>query len=126
MTGEIVRFPPGSSKPTTFVAAGVNVGTAGVMVDAKRNVLWACAVDLSFQTPSALRAFDLRTGALEASYEMPDGGVCADITLARGDVYVTDTLLGRIVRLTGIGLIVLVASRSPCGRPIRTSPAGRR
>jgi hypothetical protein len=34
-----------------------------------------------------------------ASYPIPDGGVCADIALARGDVYVTDTLLGRILRL---------------------------
>ena len=72
------------------------------MVDPKRDVLWACAVDLSFQTASQLRAFDLQTGALVASYAMPDGGVCADIALARGDVYVTDTLGGRIVRLTGI------------------------
>jgi sugar lactone lactonase YvrE len=32
---------------------------------------------------------------------VPDGGLCADIALARGDVYVTDTLGGRIVRLTG-------------------------
>jgi sugar lactone lactonase YvrE len=103
VTGEIVRIPPGLSEPKTFVVAGVNVGTAGVMVDPERGVLWACAVDLSFQTASKLRAFDLRTGALEASYTMPDpdGGVCADIALARGDVYVTDTLLGRIVRLMG-------------------------
>jgi sugar lactone lactonase YvrE len=101
VTGEIVRFAPGSTEPTTFVADDVNVGTAGVMVDAERNVLWACAVDLSFQTASELRAFDLRTGALEASYTMPDGGVCADIALARGDVYVTDTAGGRIVRLSG-------------------------
>ena len=100
VTGEIVRFAAGSSRPMPFVAPDVNVGTAGVMVDAKRGVLWACAVDLSFQTASELRAFDLRTGALEASYAMPDGGVCADITLARGDVYVTDTGGGRIVRLT--------------------------
>jgi sugar lactone lactonase YvrE len=102
-TGEIVRFAPGSSEPTTFVADAVNVGTAGVMVDPKRDVLWACAVDLSpiAPTPSALRAFDLETGALVASYTMPDGGLCADIALARGDVYVTDTLGGRIVRLTG-------------------------
>jgi sugar lactone lactonase YvrE len=100
VTGEIVRLAPGSSEPRTFVADDVNVGTAGVMVDEERNVLWACAVDLSFQTASELRAFDLRTGALEASYTMPDGGVCADIALARGDVYVTDTLGGRIVRLT--------------------------
>ena len=99
VTGEIVRFAPGASTSTTFVAPGVNVGTAGVMVDADRNLLWACAVDLSFQTPSQLRAFDLRTGALEASYTIPDGGLCADIVLARGDVYVTDTLLGRILRL---------------------------
>ena len=31
---------------------------------------------------------------------MPGGGVCADIALARGDVYVTDTAGGRLVRLT--------------------------
>lgn len=102
VTGEIVRIPPGFSKPKTLVAAGINVGTAGVMVDPERHVLWACAVDLNVPpTPSELRAFDPRTGALEQSYTMPDGGLCADIALARGDVYVTDTLLGRIVRLTG-------------------------
>jgi sugar lactone lactonase YvrE len=100
VTGEIVRFAPGSSDPETFVAPGVNVGTAGIMVDADRNVLWACAVDLSFQTVSELRAFDLRTGALVASYPMPDGGVCGDIVLARDAVYVTDTVGGRILRLT--------------------------
>ena len=87
------------------MADDVNVGTAGVMVDPRRNVLWACAVDLSFQTASQLRAFDLRTGALLASYAMPDGGVCADIALARGDVYVTDTVGGRIVRLTDRGRV---------------------
>jgi hypothetical protein len=50
----------------------------------------------------------LRTGTLRATYEVPDRGVCADIALARGDVYVTDTtdptaatrLPGRILRLT--------------------------
>jgi sugar lactone lactonase YvrE len=101
-TGEIVRFSPGSSEPMTFVVDDVNVGTAGVMVDSRRDVLWACAVDLSFETASELRAFDLTTGALVASYEMPPGGVCADIALVRGDVYVTDTVGGRIVRLAGV------------------------
>src|SRR4051794_40605618 len=100
VTGEIVRFAPGSSEPKTFVADDVNVGTAGVMVDPKRNVLWACAVDLSSQTESQLRAFDLQTGTLVASYLMPKGAVCGDIALARRDVYVTDTLGGRILRLT--------------------------
>jgi len=98
-TGEIVRFAPGSSTATTFVRSGVNVGTAGVMADPDRHVLWACAVDLN-SASSALRAFDLRTGALKASYPMPGGALCADIALARGDVYITDTLGGRILRLS--------------------------
>ena len=108
VTGEILRFPPGSTTAETFVPAGVNAGTVGVFADIVRGVLWACAVDLSFQRPTALRAFDLRTGALRATYEVPDRGVCADIALAHGDVYITDTtdptaatrLPGRILRLT--------------------------
>ena len=100
-TGDIVRFAPASSTPTTFVTK-VNVGTAGVMADPDRNLLWACAVDLSFETASELRAFDLHTGALEASFPIPDGGLCADIALARGHVYVTDTLGGRILRLSRV------------------------
>jgi hypothetical protein len=106
VTGEILRFRPGSTNAETFVPAGVNTGTAGVFVDMVRGVLWACAVDLTFQTPTALRAFDLRTGTLRATYEVPDRSVCADITLAHGDVYITDTTdptagtPGRILRLT--------------------------
>jgi hypothetical protein len=111
VTGEILRFRPGSTNAETFVPAGVNAGTTGLFVDMVRGVLWACAVDLTFQTPTALRAFDLRTGALRANYEVPDRGVCADIALAHGDVYVTDTtdptattrLPGRILRLTTPG-----------------------
>jgi sugar lactone lactonase YvrE len=95
-TGAVVRFAPGSSTPTPFVT-GVNARTTGLMAD--RNVLWACAVDVGFQS-SELRAFDLRTGVLEASYPLPDGGLCADIAVARGNVYVTDTSGGRILRLS--------------------------
>jgi hypothetical protein len=84
VTGAILRFRPGSSTAETFVPAGVNASTAGVLVDVARGVLWACAVYLNFQTPTALRASDLGTGALPASYELPDRGICADITLAHG------------------------------------------
>jgi sugar lactone lactonase YvrE len=91
VTGEILRYQPGSTTAETLVAAGVNAGTVGVFADTRRGVLWACAVDLTFQTPTALRAFDLRTGALRANYQLPDRGVCTDIALAHGDVYITDT-----------------------------------
>ena len=83
------RDPALSARLTTaetLVPAGVNAGTVGVFAATRRGVLWACAVDLTFQNPTALRAFDLRTGALRASYQLPDRGVCTDIALAHGDV----------------------------------------
>jgi sugar lactone lactonase YvrE len=99
-TGEIVRFAAPGAPVKVFVPPGVNLGTAGVAFDDVRQVLWACAVDLTFSTPTALRAFSARDGALIASYTVPDGGVCGDIALARGDVYITDTLLGLLFKLT--------------------------
>lgn len=99
-TGEIVRFDTPHAPARVFVPAGVDIGTAGVAFDDLRQVLWACAVDLTFATPTSLRAFSASTGALLAAYTVPDGGVCGDITLARGDVYITDTLLGLVFKLS--------------------------
>ncbi|GAA3290232.1 hypothetical protein Dvina_02000 [Dactylosporangium vinaceum] len=107
-TGAITRFRAGSSVAEPFVAAGVNVGTAGVLVDDARRVLWTCNIDLSFQQPTSLRAFSLRTGTPVADYVLPDGGVCADITNVRGALFITDTTNptaspqapGRILKLT--------------------------
>jgi hypothetical protein len=107
-TGEVVRFRAGVWAAETFIPVGVNLGTAGVLVDDVRRVLWTCDIDLSFQQPTKLKAFNLRTGAAVASYTVPDRGVCADIALVRGDVFITDTvdptaqpaLPGRILKLT--------------------------
>jgi hypothetical protein len=99
-TGAIVRIPSTTRTAEPFVAAGVNLGTAGVAFDDVRQVLWACAVDLTFATPTALRAFAASDGSLVASYTVPEGGVCGDIVLARGDIYITDTLLGLLFKLT--------------------------
>jgi sugar lactone lactonase YvrE len=89
-TGQIDYFPAGSTTAKTFVPAGVNHGTAGILVDPVRKVLWACDVDLSFQNPTVLKAFSLNGGAQVAAYTF-DHGVCADIALHREYVYVTDT-----------------------------------
>src|SRR4051812_38197766 len=70
-TGEIVRFAAPGTPVKVFVPPGVNLGTAGVAFDDVRQVLWACAVDLTFSTPTALRAFSARDGALIASYTVP-------------------------------------------------------
>jgi hypothetical protein len=104
----VVRFQAGVWNAETFVPVGVNIGTAGVLVDDARRVLWTCGIDLSFQTPTVLRAFDLTKGTAVATYTVPDRGVCADIALVRGEVFITDTvdrtvqpaLPGRILKLT--------------------------
>lgn len=117
-TGAVVRFRPGVWQAEPFLAPGINIGTAGVLVDDARRVLWTCAIDLSFQTATEVRAFRLTDGGLAAAYTLPDRGVCADLALAAGgDVYVTDTTdptvvpraPGRIFRLQ---------------TPTRTSPTG--
>ena len=67
--GESCASRPVRPQPTTVRRAGVNVGTAGVMADPDRNVLWACAVDLSFQT--AVRAARVRPADRGAGGELP-------------------------------------------------------
>jgi sugar lactone lactonase YvrE len=106
-TGEIVRFVAGVWTAETFVPVGVNLGTAGVLFDDARKVLWACDIDLSFQQPTKLKAFNSK-GDVVASYTVPDRGVCADIVLVGSAVFITDTvdptvqpaLPGRILKLT--------------------------
>jgi hypothetical protein len=136
-TGEIVRFRNGVWTAEEFVPAGVNIGTAGVLVDDARKVLWTCDIDLSFQTPTELRAFNLASGKLVAKYVLPDQGVCADLALADGNVFITDTtnptaspqLPGRILKLT---LPITGPVASPTGGtlsvwsqdPLLTGPAG--
>ncbi|GIJ48966.1 hypothetical protein Val02_58520 [Virgisporangium aliadipatigenens] len=108
VTGAVVRFRPGVWTSEEFLPAGTNIGTAGVLVDDARKVLWTCNIDLSFQTPTSLRAFSLATGERVAEYVFPDRGVCADLALVGGAVFATDTtdptaspaLPGRILRLT--------------------------
>ena len=75
VTGEIVRFAPGSSEPTTFVDRGRQRRHGGSHGRSRAQ----CALGLRgrSQRPDCrreLRAFDLRTGAQRASYVMPDGG----------------------------------------------------
>ncbi len=95
--------------PDGAVTDRVPAGTAGmrsvvgIHVDSARGVLWAASnarYDTpTDSTPSALFAFDARTGAFRSSLSVPEAGrhFLNDVTTGRdGTVYVTDTEAGRV------------------------------
>ena len=103
--GAVARLRPGAP-PEILVAPGSNglANTQGVLVDADAGLLWVCSGSLGFttvpMTPSALKSYDLATGAPRASYPMPEDGYCNDLVQDKsGNLYVTDSLHPRILRL---------------------------
>jgi len=104
--GAVVRLLPGSTAPEVLVTPGSNglANGQGVLVDGRAKALWVCSGSMGFATvpltPSALKRYDLATGAPQASYPLPDDGYCNDLAQdARGAVYVTDSAHPRILRL---------------------------
>lgn len=78
----------------------------GVLVDERGGALWLCSAPMGLRVPpstgtSALKKFDLRTGALQASYPLPaPASACNDIAIARDrTIYLTDTPNARILML---------------------------
>lgn len=105
--GAVARLKPGAApKAQVLVKPGANglANGQGVLVDAKRGALWVCSGNIGFttvpSTPSALKRYDLATGAPRASYAMPDGGYCNDLAQdTRGNLYVTDSYHPRVLKL---------------------------
>ena len=104
--GAIAKIDPATSEAKIFVPPGSNglANTQGLLVDAKAKLLWVCSGTMGFTTvpmrPSALKSFDLETGAAKGDYLMPDSGYCNDVAQDEaGNIYVTDSLHPRIMRL---------------------------
>lgn len=100
-TGRIYRALPGRSQAEPWISKedGDFHFVLGVLTDAPHNTLWVCDNILSEHT-ATLKTFALDSGKRLKSYALPEGGVCNDIALQRGSAYITDTLKGRILRLT--------------------------
>lgn len=103
--GAVARLKPGADRPEMLVTPGSNglSNGQGVLVDERRNLLWICSGTLGFTTvpthPSALKSYDLATGAPRASYELPDKGYCNDLAEDdQGNLYVTDSFQPRVFR----------------------------
>jgi sugar lactone lactonase YvrE len=114
--GRIFRAAPGAAQASEWIKQGGNgLGSViGVLADDKTNTVYACSSDLSGAgvviptgaSPTALKMFDLKTGAAKGSIALPASSLpdqkpfCNDIAVAAdGTAYVTDSLAGHILRL---------------------------
>src|SRR5580692_9116029 len=86
---EIFRAAKGATSADVWIRPGTNglQRILGVFADQRTNTLWVC----SSGTPTALKTFDLESGAPKGSYDFPGGtGTCNDIaTASDGTVYAT-------------------------------------
>lgn len=106
--GTIYRAAPGATQADAWIQASTTglTNVLGVLADDKASTLWVCAnatggrggAPVSGQT--ALRSFDLTSGAPKGTYPFPNGGLCNDIAVASdGTAYAADTIGGRVLRL---------------------------
>ena len=107
--GTIYRAVPGAAQAEPFIqasTAGLS-NVLGVLAHEKSNTLWVCQNNTGGRGgapvvgQTALRAFDLKSGAAKGTYPFPtNGGVCNDMALAAdGTVYATESFGNRIHRL---------------------------
>jgi len=105
----VYKVNPGSSTAEKFIdasAEGPGTFFFGMLADAATRMLWTCQLTpVPGTTPvrrhTALRGFDLSTGAPKVRWDLPgDDNMCNDFTIAPDkSLYITDTVAGRIYRL---------------------------
>ncbi len=111
-TGQIFRARPGAATAEPFIKPKTNdIGAVfGVFADDKANTLWACSGTPAFgppqagappPPPSALYAFDLKSGTPKGKWVMPTAGAfCNDIAVGSdGTAYASDTQNMQVARL---------------------------
>src|SRR5580700_7148054 len=109
----VYKVRPGSTTAEKFVdasAEGDGTFFFGMLADAATNTLWTCQLTpVPGSTPvrrhTALRGFDLSTGAQKIRWNLPgDNSTCNDFAIGPDKaLYITDTANGKIYRLpTGV------------------------
>ena len=127
--GGIVRADSRSGDVAVFVPPGASETRSilGVLADERANTLWACSNDLSAlggpsssgDGGSALKGFDLQTGAAKRTVALPGAhAFCNDIAVdARGAIYVTDSADPNILRLPAGASTFEIFASSPLFSP---------
>lgn len=80
----------------------------GMVYDPRTRLLWTAGTQ---GTGGVVLAVDARSGAVRATYLVPDAGFLNDVTLAEGALWVTDSLVNRLTR------IPLTPGGQPAGSP---------
>lgn len=116
--GYVLRIAPGQTDAVEWIKAGTNgLNTVlGVFADEKNKLLWVCSNKLGpTGDPTAVKTFDLKTGAPKDSYVLPgDRTLCNDIAVAPdGTAYVTDTIGGAVDMLKPGAKALEVAAKDP-------------
>jgi hypothetical protein len=103
---KIYRAKKGSDKAVVFVDVSSDGSGSflGVLADPSTNILWACQI---YPAPagtgphSALRGFDLKTGAAKFRWDLPgEKNLCNDFVVGPDKaLYISDTLGAKIWRL---------------------------
>lgn len=107
--GTIYRAAPGAAQAEPWILASTTglTNTFGLLAHDESNTLWVCQNSTGGRGgapvvgQTALRSFDLSTGAPKGTYDFPsNGGVCNDMAVAAdGTVYATESFANRIHRL---------------------------
>lgn len=105
----VYKVRPGSPTVEKFVdasAEGSGTFFFGVLADASTNTLWACQLTPTpnttpVQRHTALRGFDLSTGAAKIRWNLPgDNSMCNDFSIGPDKaLYISDTVNGKIYKL---------------------------
>lgn len=105
----VYKVKPGATTAEKFIdasAEGPGIFFFGMLADASTNTLWTCQLTPVPNTNpparhTALRSFDLTTGAAKIRWNLPgDNNVCNDFAIGPDKaLYITDTFPGRIFRL---------------------------
>jgi hypothetical protein len=105
----VYKVRPGASSAEKFVdasAEGAGTFFFGMLADAANHTLWTCQLTpVAGATPArrhtALRGFDLASGAQKLRWDLPgDNSVCNDFAIGPDKaLYITDTANGKIFRL---------------------------
>jgi sugar lactone lactonase YvrE len=109
----VYKVSPGASAAEKFIdasAEGPGTFFFGMLADASSDMLWTCQLtpvpnSTPVQRHTALRGFNLSTGAPKIRWNLPgDNNVCNDFSIGPDKaLYITDTANGKIYRLPAGG-----------------------